>query len=77
MINLIKRLTVYLNVKITAINKGCSLTITKAEINVHYIHSTAQVTATEHEATLDLEAITISWGGTQFSFRIHDFPLVI
>lgn len=78
MINLTKLLTIYLDIKTTAINKSDSLNITKAKINVCFIQSIMPpVTTTEHETTLDLEAIKISWGRTQFPFRTHDFQLVI
>lgn len=67
-----------LDAKITAINKSYSLKITKAKINICYFHSTTPlVTTTGYETTLDLGTIKISWGRTQFSFKVHGFQLVI
>lgn len=62
----------------TAINKSYSLNITKSKINICFIQSSMPpVTTTEHETTLDLESIKISWERTQFPFRTHDFQLVM
>lgn len=76
MINLIKLLNVCLNLKILLINKSQYSNITKAKINIFYIHSiTPLVTTTGHETTLDLEAIKISWGKTQFFLEYMIFNL--
>lgn len=49
-ITLIKLLTIYLDIKTTAINKSYSLNITKAKINICFIQSTmSPVTTTEHK----------------------------
>ena len=47
-INLIKLLAVYLYVKIIPMNKSYHLNITKAKINICYIHSTTPLLTTDN-----------------------------